>query len=290
LIAVVALAATPGCAGAEVELTALVGRGHRIVAWHHHVRPVRGRRPDAVVAADVGVLTDLGPSATEVGAPVACRVRSGAELAAARAWGVAVSFTSEPSLRPSFPGPVVWVPLDGIDLQSLPVLPLLTRSRLRLAHGLPDPLVLAVDVVAPPADRSTSLALASAAVVDGPLVPLALALGTPSVIAPDVADRLGLRDGHEVLVADDPRRADRLAARLARDDEQATALARRARRFAEAHLDLAPAATDLRRRLGLAPSPSLIDLRLDELATPADSRLRARADRALSLFTLEPTP
>ena len=81
-----------------------------------------------------------------------------------------------------------------------------------------------------------------------------------------------------------------MAAALARDDERAAALARRARRFAEEHLDLGPAVTDLRRRLGLEEPPSLIDLRLDELATPASSRLRTRADRALSLFTLEPMP
>ncbi|MBP7629980.1 MAG: hypothetical protein KA758_05970 [Acidimicrobiales bacterium] len=289
-MAVLAVAATPGAAGSVAELTGLVGRGHRIVAWHHHVRPVRGRRPDAVVAADVAVLADLGDSSADLGAPVACRVTSGEDLSLARSWGVTVSFTSEPSLRPSFTGPVVWIPPDGIDLTPLPVLPLLTRARLRLAHGLPEPLVLAVDATAPPADRSTSLALASAAVVDGPLVPLALALGTPSVITPEVADRFGLEADWEVVVADDTRSADRLAAALARDDERAAALARRARRFAEEHLDLGPAVTDLRRRLGLEESPSLIDLRLDELATPASSRLRTRADRALSLFTLEPMP
>ncbi len=313
---VLALAATPGRAKAVAGLTALVGHGHRIVSWHHHVRPVTGRRPAALVAADVDVLAEMARSALDLGAPVVCRVSSPDEVGRAEEWGVVATFafTSDRVRFPDGGSDLVsgvsvvetsagqhhvgtksetaplWVPARGLDLATVPVMPLLTRSRLRLAHGLPEDLVLAVDGAASVADRSTSLALASAAVVSDSLVPLALALGTPSIVSNRAARRFGLEAGREVLVADNTSEADRLAASLARHEDRAAALSGHARRFAEDHFDLGPSARELRVGLGLERPPSLIDLRLTELATPPWSRLSERVGAALSLFTLEPTP
>ena len=159
------------------------------------------------------------------------------------------------------------------------------------AAGLPERLVLAVDGAAS-ADRTTSLGLATAAVVGIDLVAVGAALGTPMVVLADAAAHLGLRDGIEVLVASDHREADRLAGRLAADVDQAAALSRRVRAFAEHHLDLAVPARTLRRRLGLASTPSLVLRRLEELGTPPGSRVRARVRDVLGPFplTLEVSP
>ena len=288
---VVALAATPGSGAAVAAVAARVGVGHRIVSWHHHVRPVAGRRAGAVIAADVAVLGELGETAAEAGVPVVCAVRSVEDLDRASRWGVKASFTTDASLAEQFPGylgrDLVYLPAAGLDLSVLPVVPLLTRARLSELHGLPSRLDLAVDRAA---ERTTSLALASAAVVEDDLVPLALALGTPSVVTEAAAERFDLRRGQVALVARRPDEADRMAAALARDEERSAALAGRARSFAERHLDTAPAVSRLRRALGLEAEPALVDLRLDELGTPPGSRLRRRADEALHLFTLEMTP
>ncbi len=291
-MAVVALVATPGRAAEVADVVALVGRGHRVVSWHHHVRPGRGRRPGAVVAADVEALEVLGSSAAEIGVPVVCRVIDQLDETRARSWGVTATFCLVDG--PGVPGPTtkdvaapIRVPRRGVDTRALAVIPLLTRSQLRSAHGLPDPLVLAVDPSASPADRSTGLALASAAVVSEDLVPLALALGTPSVVTPEVADRMGLEDGNQVAVEGLGIDSDRRAARLARDQPAAASMARRARRFAEDHLDLARPVEQLQRALGLIPAPSVIERRLAELSTPPSSRLNRRAAEAMTLFTLE---
>jgi hypothetical protein len=314
---VVALAATPGRAAEARALVAAVGRGHRVVAWHDLQRS-SGPSPDAIVAADVAVLHELGSSGIDLVVPVACRVASRPELDRAVAWGAAVAVpvaanldggsagaTTETTVRPEPPVSVgqetlapetsvrattvvAWSP-HGLDVGSTPVLPLLTRQRLRVALDLPDPLVLAVQVVAGPTDRSTGLALASAAVVDDELVPLALALGTPSVVSAAAAAALGLTPGEQVVVrADDGAgAADHLARDLARDEERCAAVATAARRFAEEHLDHAAVASRIRRALGLEAIPSLVDRRLDELATPQGARVRARAHAALTLFTQE---
>jgi len=294
---VVALAATAGEARSLVPFLSLVGSGGRIVSWHR--RGAAG--VDAVVASDPGMLAQIAPALAEskVGRgevpTVACRVRSAGDFAAARELSATVTFTDVAELAgPDGPlGDVepLLVPEHGIDLGRYPVIPPLSRQRMREAHGLPDPLVLAVDASAPPRSSSTSLALASAAVVDLALLPLALALGTPTVVDVDAASRFGLTDGVEVLVAAtaDLNAADRLAATLARDEERCAALSRRARRFAERHLDVAGPASAVRRALGLEPEPSLIDLRLEEVRTPEWSRLTDRAHHALALFTMEPS-
>lgn len=292
--AVVALAAAPGQGRSLVPLLAIVGTGHRVVSWHRS--GVRGA--DVVVASDPAVLGDVLSSLGASGRPrVACRVRSTDELERARDAGADATFTDDPDLAGAAadggPSAPQLVPSEGIDVARHPAIPPLTRARLREAYGIAGPLVLAVDRRAPARTVSTSLALASAVVVaDHELLPLALALGTPVVVARPTADRYGVEDGSEVLVAPtaEPRDADALAASLARDEARSAHLSHRARRYAERALDVGAPARALRRTLGLEPVPALIDLRLDELATPPASRLRDRARDALDIFTTEPRP
>lgn len=268
----------------HVALVAAVGRGHRIVSARRAVES--GLEVDVIVASSpsvLGPLLDRWP-----GCRTACRVQDLAEVGAAADLQVDVPFGHLPSL---FDLGVLPVPPRGLDLDRHPVVPPLTRARLRVAAGLPERLVLAVDGVAS-ADRTTSLGLATAAVVGIDLVAVGAALGTPMVVLADAAAHLGLRDGIEVLVASDHREADRLAGRLAADVDQAAALSRRVRAFAEHHLDLAVPARTLRRRLGLASTPSLVLRRLEELGTPPGSRVRARVRDVLGPFplTLEVSP
>lgn len=290
---VVAVAASVGQARSLVPLLALVGEGSRVVSWHRS-----GSVPvDAVVASDPDVLATLDLDARRRGGtsiPVACRVRSKEDFDAARRAGAAVTFTDVVELAAPG-GPLgefepLLVPTPGLDVGRYPVIPPLVRARMRAAHGLSDPLVVAVDRIAPSPSSATSLALASAAVVSDPgLVPLALALGTPSVVEASLAARFGLTPDVEVLVPESggDAEADRLAAGLARDDARCAALSRRARRHAERHLDLGAVAASIRVVIRLEPEPSPIDLRLTELQTPRSSRLFARAHDALDIFTTE---
>lgn len=264
----------------DVALVAAVGRGHRIVSARAAVES--GLRVDAIVASSPSA---LGPLVGRwPGCRTACRVRDLAEVETAADLQVDVPFGPVPSL---FDLGVLPVPPLGLDLDRHPVVPPLTRARLRVAAGLPERLVLAVGGAATP-DRTTSLGVASAAVVGVDLVAIGAALGTPMVVLADAAAHLGGRDGIEVLVASDDREADRLAGRLAADVDLAVALSRRVRSFAEHHLDLAVPARALRRRLGLAPTPSLVLRRLEELGTPPGSRIRARVRHALAPFPLAP--
>lgn len=303
---VVALAATAGRGRSLAPLLALLGHGHRMVSWHRGSGTRwSGRRVDVVVASDPEVLAsvvdELEDRGLGSGVPprLACWVETAAELDATVAMGSVVTFTGSAALAGTdggrgadavVVGPVL-VPDPGIDVGRHPLVSPLTRARMREAYGLVDPLVVAVDDSAPDAVSSTSLALASAAVVGDELLPLALALGTPTVVTAAVAERFGLTDGDEVVVSasDHPSQADRLAARLARDEAACAALSRRARRFAEDRLDIGTPIRSLRRRLGLEAEPSLVTRRLDELATPGASRLRERGGDALAIFR-DPTP
>ena len=291
-VSVLALAGSRGSSGSLSELAALVGRGHQIVSWSR-----RGPEPvDVVLVSDPARLAELVEELTDLSL-VACRVTSLDETHLARTLGAALLFTSDLALVGVDPGTqldaapdaaTIFVPSPGVDTSRYDVIAPLTRSQMRVAYGLPDRLVLAVEGTALTPDRSTSLALAAAAVVSSDLVPAALSLGTPTVTDQATADRFDLTDGQEVLVAASSTDADGLAAALAADPDLAGGLSRRARAFAETRLDITLPAERMRRRLGLCEERSLIDLRLGELRTPTRSRLRHRAGQALSIFTEEP--
>src|SRR5690606_31406316 len=108
----------------------------------------------------------------------------------------------------------VAVPALGIEVDRWPPLAPIVRRRWRQRVGLPDRHVVRVrtaDADGDPSSLSTQLAVASAAVVDGPPVLLALALGTPVVTSRDTARRLGLHLDRDVVCARDPERAKELA-------------------------------------------------------------------------------
>ena len=142
-------------------------------------------------------------------------------------------------------------------------------------------------------DTMTALSLAAAAVVSGPMLEVALALGTPVVCTAAGVERLGLRAGREVALAEDGSRSARMALgrAIAADDERAAHLSTAARRFAESTLDVGRIADVVLDRLGLAPTPmrrreplGRLDDRLAELATPRTAAIRSRAASAASCF------
>lgn len=276
---VLALAGTPATARRGTAFLAQVGADARIVAWHGPDPAVQS--VDAVLATTVEALAGL----PEV--PIAVWVDSLAGLRVASTHGVEVPLTSRAELVDFG---AVLVPSRGIDVGRYPVLPPLVRARYRLALGLPERLVVAVDQAAKPLDAATNLALVAAAVVTGPWLPLALALGTPFVTSPAAAQRFGLRPGLDVEVAQRPGDADRIASAIAIDQDRASALSRRGRRFAEQHLDLSHPARQVRVRLSLSAAPVIenpmatFESRLAELGTPDDSRLRLRLGDALAPF------
>jgi hypothetical protein len=183
----------------------------------------------------------------------------------------------------------VALPPDAIEADAVAPVPPFVRERWRRRAGLDPALVVAVGVPGAtplPAEAvPTALAVAAAAVVAGPSLLTALALGTPVVTDAASAARVGAQDGVEVLVAD-PADAPAVARRLAGDPVQAAALSRRARRLVERRFDLVPAAAELAARLGLARAASSPAARLDaalaELGTPPGARPAVRAADALA--------
>lgn len=248
-------------------------------------------RPDGVLVASVDAL-DVAPR----GVPAAVWVNDAAELAsvdARRPGDVRVLLSADQS---AIRAGAVAVPEAALDVRTLPVLPPLVRARWRERCGRPAQLVVTVGPDADPSgDDTVSLALAAAAVVSGPLLTTALALGTPLVTTPVEAARLGLRDGHEVAVAEPDTsegRAD-LARALAADEGWAARCSFAGRRFAEQMLDLGAVADRLLDRLHLSaararrPDPlARVEPLLAELWTPADAPIRRRL--ALAVVSLVP--
>ncbi len=251
-------------------------------------------RPDGVLAASIDAL-DVAPP----GLPVAVWVANAEELGCVP--GLAEPHGDDLDVRVLLSSDrmaiglgAVAVPAAALDTRSLPVLPPLVRARWRERHDLPAELVVTIEAEADPAGGAmTALALAAAAVVSGPMLASALALGTPVVSTPAEVDRLGLRPGHEVEVAErdaSPART-ALAGAIASDDEWAARLSSAARRFAESTLDVGRISNVVLDRLGLAasdpgrPRPaSRLDRRLAELATPPTARICARAAVAAECF------
>ena len=171
----------------------------------------------------------------------------------------------------------------AIDGAAHPPLGTFNRARRRAQLGLPKGFVVEVgfgtdtvsDAVLP-----SALSLAAAVAVRGDCLVIALALGTPIVTDAASAQRYGVRDGVEVVVADGAA-AGSAARELAGDERRAARLGRAATiRFGRG-LDARAAATSVLARLGgPAPSPTrMLRHRLDELKTPTLD------DRALHAIT-----
>ena len=244
--ATIALAATPITARAAIPFLSVLGLGRSVVSWQQ-VRTSEPR-PDAFVATRVELLPGLPD------APIAVFVSDRETLRAAARREVAVALAGDRRLLD--PG-AVHVPRGGVDVGRWPVRTPDERAALRRELGLPEHLAVAVDHPRVNDDVVAALSLAAAAVVTGPLVPLARALGTPVVTSPVSAERLGLHPDLEVEVVAGRRRADVAARALAADRARAVERSRRGRRFAEHHLDLGHAATVVAARLGLPPVEGL---------------------------------
>lgn len=241
-----AFAASGPTARRVVPLLGVLGTDVDVVSWRRCTVTDPDRVPDAVVASEPDLLHGL----PEV--PAAAWVDDEAGLASARRWGADVSLTANPILVDRG---AVLVPRSGVEVRRWPAVRLAERAELRERHRLDERLVVVIGRSADLDDAATALAVAAAGVVTGPLLPVALALGTPVVTSPESARRLGVRPGREVEVAASPGDADRAARALTRDPDIAEARSTAGRRFAERHLDLGVPASVLRTRLGLTRTP-----------------------------------
>ena len=236
---VLALAATPRTARRAVAFLSVLGLGTEVVSWH---RCADGVTPNALLATTPAVLQGL-PAV-----PTAVWVDDHASFRSAVSQDLEVVLSSHQWLVDHG---AVHVPRAGIDVSRWPVCAPLARMAERDRLGLPEHLVVAVDHPRVTDDIATILAVAAAAVVTGPLVPLALAMGTPVITSPETARRLGLHPGVEVEVVAGRQAADQAARELAGDLDRAAAMSHRGRRFAEHHLDLSRPAAAVACRLGL---------------------------------------
>ncbi len=242
--------------------------------------------PDAVLATSVDAWSDV-----PFGLPAAVWVDDAAGLTSItetdewQSTGARLALSADPV---AISGGAMAVPRDALVVRAWPPLAPLVRARWRERLGLPPRLVVAVGSEASAhGDGPTNLALAAAAVVTGPLVATALALGTPLVTSWAEADRLGLRAGREVELSepDSPSHRDALAQALAADDQRAARCSVAARRFAESTLDLDRIAGLLLERLSIGTTRSsgplaILDRRLAELGTPRHGPVRSRVAAA----------
>ncbi len=180
------------------------------------------------------------------------------------------------------------IPSDVIDADAHPPLSPFVRARWRERLGLPANLVVRVGYNDPwPGDDASiaaALAVCSAAAVRGPWTLTALALGTAVVTDASDAERLGARDGVELLV-EAPVSAPTRAATVEADWPEAARLGNEARRLVEQRYSWSALARELLDRLGIerprVPSVPLAGLqaRLDGLGTPPASPAALRALR-----------
>lgn len=238
--ATIALAATPHTARAAIPFLSVLGLGRSVVSWQKAQET--GQRPDAFLVTRVELVRGL------TGAPAAVFVHDRASLRAAARHDVEVALSHDQKL---IDHGAVLVPRAGVDIACWTVRPPEERLAVRRELGLPEDLAVAVDCQRITDDVVAALSLAAAAVVTGPMLPLALALGTPVVTSPLSAERLDLHPDLEALVVTGRRQADAAARALASDHDRAAELSRRGRRFAEHHLDLGHAAGVVAKRLGL---------------------------------------
>lgn len=288
---VLAVAATPGTTGGVRRLVRRLAEQVDIAALDDVER-----LEDAVLATSPRALDVVPP-----GLPVAVWVAYAQEHGWVRSVGTASAWQplgSHPDVRlilsadaDAVRAGATAVPEEAFEVGSLPALPPLVRARWRERLGLPARFVVAIEESADPAgDAVTNLALASAAVVSGPLLPTALALATPVVTTALDAERLGVSAGREVEVAEPDTAGDRdaLAEAIAADDAWAARCSFAARRFAEQVLDIGRIADVVLDRLGLAvgdpqiPATLRVDQRLEELGTPSVAPIRARTGLALA--------
>jgi hypothetical protein len=251
--------------------------------------------PTAAVFATGPAVPGLGRLLAARPGPVAVWVQDERELAAWRALVDQADAVATPSatVATAVGDRAVAVPVDAVEADALAPVPPFVRERWRRRAGLDPSLVVTLGVpgASPlPADVvPAALSVAAAAVVVGPELVTALALGTPVVTDAAGAARVGAEAGVEVLVAP-AADARQVAAVLAGSPARAAALSRRGRRLVERRFDLGPAAAELATRLGLTGPRgghgphAAVAAALAELGTPPGARPAVRAAEALAGF------
>ncbi len=201
----------------------------------------------------------------------------------------ATAFVTRDETTTAALGPrAVLVPPDAVRAAEHPPLTPFVRSRWRERLGLPERMVVRVGVdepwTGPPQAVTAALAVCSAAVVQGPSLVTALALGTPVVTSDAEATRVGAVSNVHAVVAS-ASTSDRLADELAAEPRRATAIGWGGRLLVEAHHDLDALARRVLERLGIGPAPfpdaplAFLDEELAALGTPANSPVARRVLR-----------
>ena len=177
---------------------------------------------------------------------------------------------------------------DAIATADHPYLSPFVRERWRARLGVPNPMVVEFGSASPSpiaeADALAALAVASAAVVRGPLLVPALALGTPVVT--DAASAAAIGAEASVHLAVSPiTEARAVADTLAADPGRATALGWGGRQLVEEEHDLGRVAFAVITALGIGPREfpaaplARLDAELEALGTPLASPVAIRALR-----------
>ena len=186
---------------------------------------------------------------------------------------------------------ILWRP-GSLAADLHPSLSPFVRQRWRLRLGLPAQFVVEIGTPNPTrglAEASTrpALAVCSAAVVRGPHLVAALALGTAVVTDAASAERVGATPSVHLAVAESGH-AREVADQLGPDHARAAALGWGARLLVEERFDLATVAFELVDALGISPAPfpvaplARLDAELAALGTRPRSDVANRALRRVS--------
>ncbi len=177
---------------------------------------------------------------------------------------------------------------DAVAASEHPCLSPFVRERWRRRLSLPSTFIVEIgtqrasDIAH--TNVAATLAVCSAAVVRGPWLTTALALGTAVVTDATSAARLGATPAVHLAVAG-PHDATATAHALANDPARAAALGWGGRLLVEAHLDSAGVALEIAHALGIGPRDfpaaplSRLDAELGALGTPTNSSVANRALR-----------
>ncbi len=242
--------------------------------------------PDAYLAADPAAvgLTDalLGP------ALVAVLVESTARIPEVVLEHADVLIVRDPDSAVAFPDRAVVFPRDFVRPSQHPNISPFVRSRWRAGLQLPDPMIVRLGVPRPwPLDDAAvpaALATCSAAIVRGPWLLTALALGTPVITDAPSCARIGATNNIHLIVSP-PTESNDLAVALAADGPRAAAVGWGGRMLVEEHHDLEAVAVELLDRLGIGPAAfptaplANLDAELAALGTPDSSPVALRALR-----------
>ena len=231
--------------------------------------------PDAYLAADPAAvgLTDalMGP------APVAVLVDSTTRIPEVVRQHADVVIVRDPDGTVALPDRAVLFPRDYVRAARHPSISPFVRSRWRARLALPDPMIVRLGVPHPwPLDDAgvpAALATCSAAVVRGPWLLTALALGTPVITDAPSSARIGATNNINLLVSPTPDAND-LAIALATDGPRAAAVGWGGRLLVEERHDLDTIAVAILDRLGIGPATfpaaplANLDAELAALGTP----------------------